>query len=115
MSGLDDYLDHKFCYLTTRGRVTGRPHEIEIWFVVRGGVAYLMAGGQRSDWVRNLMADERVTLRIGRESWSALGRVAAQDDLEVRRRMAVKYQDWTEDKPLSQWARSALIVSVSPR
>ena len=47
-----------FCYLTTRGRRTGRPHTIEIWFVAVGATAYLMAGGRdRSDWVRNLMAD----------------------------------------------------------
>jgi hypothetical protein len=24
-----------FCYVTTKGRVSGRPHEIEIWFVPR--------------------------------------------------------------------------------
>ena len=35
-----------FCYLTTRGRRTGRPHTIEIWFVVIGASAYLMAGGR---------------------------------------------------------------------
>ena len=44
-----------FCYLTTRGRVTGEPHEIEIWFAIHGDTLYLLAGaGDRSDWVRNL-------------------------------------------------------------
>ena len=52
-----------FCYLTTRGRRTGRPHTIEIWFVVIEASAYLMAGGRdRADWVRNLMADPAVSL-----------------------------------------------------
>ena len=37
--------DEDFCYLTTRGRVTGRPHEIEIWFAVDGDTVYLLSGG----------------------------------------------------------------------
>ena len=28
-----------FCYLTTTGRRTGNPHEIEIWFAVDPGTA----------------------------------------------------------------------------
>ena len=24
--------DPQFCHVTTRGRITGNPHEIEIWF-----------------------------------------------------------------------------------
>ena len=31
--------DDDFCYLTTTGRVTGEPHEIEIWFAVDGDTA----------------------------------------------------------------------------
>ena len=50
----------QFCYLTTTGRITGRPHEIEIWFAFPPDPAsttlYLMAGGrERSDWVKNLL------------------------------------------------------------
>ncbi len=52
-----------FCYLTTTGRVTGMPHRIEIWFALHESTVYLMAGDRdRSDWVRNLMADPEVTL-----------------------------------------------------
>ena len=32
MPDLRALADEDFCYLTTTGRVTGRPHEIEIWF-----------------------------------------------------------------------------------
>ena len=27
-----EHAGEQFCYLTTTGRVTGRPHEVEIWF-----------------------------------------------------------------------------------
>jgi deazaflavin-dependent oxidoreductase (nitroreductase family) len=102
-----------FCYLTTRGRISGKPHEIEIWFVVRAGVAYLMAGGHRSDWVLNLGAHPDVILRIGDTTWSArAGLHDDQEDLEIRRAMAAKYQGWFAGRPLSGWAQEALIVAV---
>ena len=58
----DDY-----CYLTTRGRVSGQPHEIEIWFTADDDTLYMLAGaGDRSDWVRNLRAEPAVTVRGAR-------------------------------------------------
>ena len=33
-----------YCYLTTKGRVSGRLHEIEIWFGVHGNTLYLLSG-----------------------------------------------------------------------
>src|SRR5205807_2114356 len=55
-----------FMYLTTIGRRTGRRHRIEIWFVVHDGRLFLMAGGRdRADWVRNLQANEHVTVELG--------------------------------------------------
>jgi deazaflavin-dependent oxidoreductase (nitroreductase family) len=104
-----------FCYLTTRGRVTGRPHTIEIWFVVMGESAYLMAGGgDRADWVRNLVADPDVTLRVGAESWPARGRVVeegSEEDAEARRLMLAKYSTpGTGD--LDSWGRTALVVAI---
>ena len=104
-----------FCYLTTRGRRTGRPHTIEIWFVVIGTSAYLMAGGRdRADWVRNLMVHPDVTLRVGEESWPARGRVVAEgtgEDAEARHRMLAKYSTPGTDD-LDSWGRSALVVAI---
>ena len=104
-----------FCYLTTTGRRTSRPHTIEIWFVVVGASAYLMAGGRdQADWVRNLMADGAATLRVGEESWPAQGRVVEEgtpEDGEARRLMLAKYSTpGTGD--LDSWGRSALVVAI---
>jgi deazaflavin-dependent oxidoreductase (nitroreductase family) len=106
--------DTPFCYLTTRGRRTGQPHTIEIWFVVAGSTAYLMAGGRdRADWVRNLRADPAVRLRIGCETWAATGRVVeagTPEDADARRRMLTKYSAGPGD--LDSWGRSALVVAI---
>lgn len=57
--------DVENCYLTTTGRVSGNPHEIEIWFGVLDATLYLISGnGPSADWYRNLLADPRVTVRI---------------------------------------------------
>jgi hypothetical protein len=36
---MDDDASQAFCYLTTTGRVSGRPHTIEIWFARRGALS----------------------------------------------------------------------------
>jgi hypothetical protein len=40
----------QYAYLTTTGRISGRPHRIEIWFAVDAGRVYLLSeGGEQSD------------------------------------------------------------------
>jgi deazaflavin-dependent oxidoreductase (nitroreductase family) len=102
----------EYCYLTTRGRVTGKPHEIEIWFVVHEGAVYLLSGGgTKSDWVKNLVKEPNVTIRIAGQTFPAhasLLKDALTED-QVRRKMAVKYNEW-EDGSLSHWALTAVVV-----
>ena len=104
-----------FCYLTTTGRVTGRPHRIEIWFAVRGGVAYLLSGGgASSDWVRNLVVHPEVTLELRGETAPARARLVGdpEEDAMARRLLAAKYQGWREGARLSTWATTALPVAI---
>ena len=70
-----------FCYLTTTGRVTGRPHEIEIWFALAvddpSHLAMMAGGGMHSDWVRNLAKLPEATIRIGDTSYPATARIVS--------------------------------------
>lgn len=55
-----------FLYLTTRGRKTGLPRRIEIWFVELGGRHYVVSEGrERAGWVQNLTKDGAVQLSVG--------------------------------------------------
>ena len=104
-----------FCYLTTTGRVTGEPHEIEIWFVADGDdTLYMLAGaGDRSDWVRNLRAAPAVTVRAGDVTYAAAARVI-QDPAESRRARTLvfdKYQP-RNNGSLEGWRESALPVAL---
>ena len=55
MAHLDELNKEQFCYLTTTGRVSGLPREIEIWFGISGSTLYMLSGGrEQSDWVKNI-------------------------------------------------------------
>jgi deazaflavin-dependent oxidoreductase (nitroreductase family) len=105
----------QFCYLTTMGRVTGKPHDIEIWFVGQNNSIYLMAGNHKSDWVKNLRKDPDVTVRIGKQHFKGTARLVTEEQEEraARYRMAEKYQEWEDDgKTPDEWARTALVVAI---
>lgn len=111
LSGLSS---EEYCYLTTAGRVTGRPHEIEIWFGLQGSTLYLLSGSKTSDWVRNLLKTPSVTVRIGTHTFRGTARLVQEKAEEeiARYRIAEKYQEWEEGRTLSQWARTALPVAI---
>jgi len=107
----------EYCYLTTKGRKTGKPHEIEIWFGIVGSTLYLLSGGgDESDWVKNLRANPEVTVRIGKYIFASDAHIV-QDNAEesiIRPLMAAKYNEWKEGgQELSDWARDALVVGVN--
>jgi deazaflavin-dependent oxidoreductase (nitroreductase family) len=93
--------DPEFLYLTTRGRRTGQPREIEIWFTRLGDRYYVIAEhGERAQWVRNLLADSRIRVRVADDVFPAAARAidpAAEPDLArvVREGSREKY-GWGE-------------------
>lgn len=114
-----DHAAERYGYLTTTGRVSGLPREIEIWFAVPPGggrTLYLMAGsGARANWVRNLRRDPAVTMRLGDDTYRGRARVVAPDtpeDAVVRRLLCGKYEGWREGQPLSEWGRMSLPVAI---
>ena len=106
--------DDDFCYLTTRGRRTGRPHEIEIWFALTGRTLYLLSGGgDRSDWVRNLRAEPAVTMRLRDTTYAATARVVDDAEESERGRDLVfeKYQPRYSGS-LERWRRESLLIAI---
>lgn len=105
----------EYCYLTTQGRVSGRLHEIEIWFGTQGGSRiYLMAGNHRSDWVLNSEKEPGVSVRIAGYSFGGRAGIVQNKDEEMSARylLAEKYQEWDAGRKLSEWARTALVVGI---
>ena len=116
MTSLEPLNSEQFCYLTTTGRVTGRPHTIEIWFGLNDRTLYMLSGNgpsHRADWVRNLMRRPSVSVRIRDRGFAGNGRVVEdpEEDALARRLLLAKYEP-TYSGDLSDWGRTALPIAV---
>jgi deazaflavin-dependent oxidoreductase (nitroreductase family) len=103
--------DEPFAYVTTTGRTSGLPREIEIWFAMVGHTIYLLSGmGDRAHWVQNMKRDPRTFVRIADQKFSGRARFVEDpvEDALARELLGTKY-DEGED---SEWRRTALAVAV---
>jgi deazaflavin-dependent oxidoreductase (nitroreductase family) len=107
--------DLDYCYLTTTGRRTGSSHRIEIWFAIGDQDVYLLAGGgDRSDWVRNLMISPEVVLEIADVKRTTKARVVTDpaEDAKARRLLAEKYRPRYRGD-LTEWGQTSLPVAIA--
>ena len=85
----------QYLYLTTTGRGTGRPREIEIWFTQRRGRYYLIAEHrERAHWVQNLKVASRVAVRVGRRAFSAVDAKAEPELTRAAKELSEKKHGW---------------------
>lgn len=99
MSWLTPHAEVENCYLTTIGRRSGNPHEIEIWFGAEGDTLYLISGnGPGADWFRNALVTPAVIVRIEGETRQGTARqvVAADERRRLGALMGAKYP-WDGD------------------
>src|SRR5205085_455752 len=76
----------QYLYLTTRGRKSGTPREIGIWFTSHHGCFYVIAEYASSQWVENLRANPEATLRVKNMSFPVTARVLSPEaDSELKR------------------------------
>ena len=95
----------QFLYLTTTGRETGLPREIEVWFVEAEGRLYVLAEhGHKARWVQNILANPRVHVRVGDQQWHGLARVLDPNkDAEAysnARQLAGEKYGWGDGLPV---------------
>src|SRR2546422_8241926 len=69
--------------LTVRGRKSGKPHTVKIWFTASNGKIYVTsARGRDADWVKNLRKNPIATLQIG--ATQLQGTATWREDARVR-------------------------------
>ncbi len=77
----DPLSSERYCYLSTQGRVTGRRHTAELWFIPHEGGVFLMSGsGGLTQWCLNLQAEEQGVVRVGDRSWLARSTFLTKDE-----------------------------------
>ena len=110
----DRELDREeFCYVTTVGRHTGKPHTIEIWFAARNGTLYILAGGgERADFVQNLRADPSAVVKIGDRAYRGAGRIVTEEDEVALARELIPVKYAHREDGLEEWAQTTLPVAI---
>lgn len=114
MSDLSPLVSEQFCYLTTTGRKSAHPHEIEIWFGLNDATLYMLSGnGGTSDWVANLKVNPSVSVRVGERTFCGTARVVTDptEDALARRLLLEKYEP-TYSGDLKEWGETALPIAV---
>jgi deazaflavin-dependent oxidoreductase (nitroreductase family) len=107
------------CLLTTYDRDSGLVHEVPMRYAIQGGNIYLLsdAGGD-AEWVKNLVINPEVSVRIGSDTVAGMARVivnSAAEERLARHLLAAKYEGWRENEPLSAWATEALPVVIETK
>ncbi|HKV45868.1 MAG TPA: nitroreductase family deazaflavin-dependent oxidoreductase [bacterium] len=95
----------QYLYLTTTGRKTGLPREIEIWFVEVGSTLYVLAEQfHGAQWVQNILRHPRVRVRLGDREFGAAARpldpARDGDEWETAQRLAREKYGWGEGLPV---------------
>ena len=75
----DDIDREQYLYLTSRGRKSGEPREIEIWFTHHNGRFYVIAEYETAHWLQNVRANPEVEVRVRDRRFRALARVLSPE------------------------------------
>ena len=111
---LQQLAEEDFCYLTTTGRVSGRPHTIEIWFALHEQTLYMLSGGRdKSDWVKNALQTPTVQMKINSTIFNGTARpiTDTEEDALARKIVFEKYVPRSNDD-LVDWSRTSLPIAV---
>ena len=111
---LQQLAEEDFCYLTTTGRVSARPHTIEIWFAFHEQTLYLLSGGRdKSDWVKNALQTPSVQMKINSTIFNGTARLITdtEEDALARKIVFEKYVPRSSDD-LVDWSRTSLPIAV---
>ena len=110
---MEDLDREEFCYVTSVGRRTGKPHTIEIWFAASDNTIYILAGGgSNADWVQNIEADPSAVVKIGDHAYRGTGRIVSERDEATLARSLIPTKYAHREDGLEQWALTALPVAI---
>ena len=100
-----DQSELQFIYVTTTGRVSSKPREIEIWFVESSDKLYILAEHfLKAQWVQNINRNPRIRVRLGERECDATARILDREAdsaaWQMAQRLAREKYEWGEGLPV---------------
>ena len=107
--------DEKHIYLTTRGRKTGNPHTVELMFAVAGKKIYLSHEGKYTDWMKNILKNNRVEFKIGETKFKGNAQIVKDGDaFELgEHALYLKYHGNATEDTINDWFSESTIIEIS--
>jgi deazaflavin-dependent oxidoreductase (nitroreductase family) len=112
---LESVKNNNYIYLTTKGRKTGKPHTVQIWFALAEGKIYLSHEGAYTDWMKNLEKNEKVSARIASTRLDATAKIV-KGSARHRGMKALyeKYYQPATEEVLEDWFELSTVIELTP-
>jgi len=112
---LESLSGKKLIFLTTKGRRTGRPHCVELWFAVSDSKIFLSHEGRHTDWMKNLRKESMVGFRIGDVNFSGSARIVGEKGVFNSGKHALysKYYGAASNEVIDDWFSESTVVEIS--
>ena len=117
MDDLAKVAPQKLIHLTTKGRKTGRPHTVELWFAVGDAKVYLSHEGKETDWMKNLKQNGQVSFEIGGENFTGKAHYIEEGTEEAWRckvNLYEKYYGKAVKDVIEDWFSLSKLVAIEP-
>ena len=113
---LDSVKKQKLIYVTTRGRKTGKPHTVEVWFAVADGLVYLSHEGERTDWMKNIAKNGRLEAKIGALTFRGDAKITDVGASRERGKKALyeKYYGPAKQEVIDDWFSLSQVIEIIP-
>jgi hypothetical protein len=108
----------KFVYLTTKGRKSGKNHEVELWFALANDKIYLSHEGEYTDWMKNLIKESNVRMKIGSESFDGEAKLTPMGSPgreAGKQALYEKYYGPATKEALDDWFELSQVIEISPK
>jgi hypothetical protein len=107
----------KLLYLTTKGRKTGRPHTVEVWFAYTGGKVYLSHEGDYTDWMKNILNDGNVKAKIDGVQFEGFARIVEEGSPSReagKKALYEKYYGPASKEVIDDWFELSTVIELTP-
>jgi deazaflavin-dependent oxidoreductase (nitroreductase family) len=105
----------KFIHLTTKGRKTGRPHTVELWFAASNGKVFLSHEGKKTDWMKNIKQNGEVSFEISGENFTGKGHYINENSDEARRCKVALYEKYygkATKEIIDDWFSLSTLIAI---